>query len=151
VKKLKPTRKGRHHSWTEDEIKQFEARHPVGSRPRLALALLLYSGQRKSDVARMGPQHVRDGTMQVRQDKPMPSQPFRCIRRSRPSLPQAGHASLAELRVYTRAAVRFDKKDRKSWKIKVIISIWRPGLYCQDLAISTTYIRWALRFIPCNR
>lgn len=69
MKKLKPTRKGGHHSWTEDEIKQFEARHPVGSRPRLALAFLLYCGQRKSDVARMGPQHVRNGTMQMRQDK----------------------------------------------------------------------------------
>jgi integrase len=69
VKKIKPTRKGGHHSWTEEEIEQFEARHPIGTRPRLALALLLYSGQRKSDVARMGPQHVRDGTLLVRQDK----------------------------------------------------------------------------------
>jgi site-specific recombinase XerD len=69
VKKIKPTRKGGHHSWTEEEIGQFEDRHPIGTRPRLALALLIYSGQRKSDVVRMGPQHVRGGTLQVRQDK----------------------------------------------------------------------------------
>ena len=43
-----------HHSWTDDEIAQFEQRHPVGSRARLALALLLYTGQRRGDVIRMG-------------------------------------------------------------------------------------------------
>ena len=31
-----------YHSWTEAEIAQFEQRHPVGSRARLAFALLLY-------------------------------------------------------------------------------------------------------------
>jgi len=58
-----------YHSWTEEEIAQFEARHPVGSRARLALALLLYTGQRRSDVVRMGRQHVRDGFLYVRQQK----------------------------------------------------------------------------------
>jgi integrase len=69
VKKIKSTRKGGHHSWTEEEIAQFEERHPIGTRPRLALALLLYSGQRKSDVARMGPQHIRNGVLKVTQLK----------------------------------------------------------------------------------
>ena len=32
----------------------FEARHPVGSRARLAMALMLYTGQRRSDVLRIG-------------------------------------------------------------------------------------------------
>jgi len=58
-----------YHSWTDDEISQFERYHPVGSRARLAIALLLYSGQRRSDVVRMGRQHVRDGALQVRQQK----------------------------------------------------------------------------------
>jgi integrase len=62
-------RSGGFHSWTDEEISQFEARHAVGSRPRLALALLLYTGQRRSDVVRMGRQHVRDGVLQVRQVK----------------------------------------------------------------------------------
>src|SRR5215831_3745672 len=48
------------HTWTEDEIAQFESHHPVGSKPRLALALLLYTGQRRSDVVRMGRQHISD-------------------------------------------------------------------------------------------
>jgi integrase len=57
------------HSWTEEEIAQYEARHPIGSRARLAFALLLYTGQRRSDVARMGRQHVRDGLLHVKQAK----------------------------------------------------------------------------------
>jgi integrase len=58
-----------YHSWTDDEITQFEQRHAIGSRPRLALALLLYTGQRRSDVVRMGRQHVRNGVLLVRQFK----------------------------------------------------------------------------------
>jgi enterobacteria phage integrase len=41
------------HTWTEDEIAQFEARWPKGSRERTAFALYLYTGQRRSDVVRM--------------------------------------------------------------------------------------------------
>jgi integrase len=58
-----------YHSWTDDEITQFQARHPVGSRARLALSLLLYTGQRRSDVVRMGRQHIRDGFLHIRQLK----------------------------------------------------------------------------------
>lgn len=57
------------HTWTEDDIAKFEATHPVGTRPRLAMALLLYTGQRRSDVVRMGHQHVSKGRIQVRQQK----------------------------------------------------------------------------------
>lgn len=56
-------------TWTEGDIAAFEARWPVGSRARLALALLLYTGQRRSDVIRMGPQHVRAGVLDVVQQK----------------------------------------------------------------------------------
>jgi integrase len=57
------------HSWTDKEIAQFEKRHPAGSRARLALRLLLYTGQRRSDVIRMGRQHIQDGWLHVRQQK----------------------------------------------------------------------------------
>jgi integrase len=57
------------YTWTEEDIAAFEARHPVGSRARLALALGLYTGQRRSDVIRMGRQHVRDDVVHVRQSK----------------------------------------------------------------------------------
>jgi integrase len=57
------------HTWTEDEIAAFEAAHPIGSMARLALALLLYTAQRRSDTIRMGRQHLRNGSIQVRQHK----------------------------------------------------------------------------------
>lgn len=57
------------HTWTEEEIQQFETFYPVGTRPRLAFALLLFTGQRKSDVLRMGRQHLKDGGIFVRQQK----------------------------------------------------------------------------------
>ena len=62
-------REGRIHTWTEEEIERFEAHYPIGSRPRLAMALLLHTGQRRSDVVGIGPQHVRDGWISVRQQK----------------------------------------------------------------------------------
>ena len=68
VKQIRVKSSG-YHSWTEDEIEQFERTHPIGTRARLAFALLLYSGQRRSDVIRMGRQHIRDGVLQVRQQK----------------------------------------------------------------------------------
>ncbi len=44
---------GEIHTWTDDEISQFEARWPIGTRERMAFALFLFTGQRKSDVVRM--------------------------------------------------------------------------------------------------
>ena len=58
-----------YHSWTEAEITQFQAYHGPGTRARLALPLLLHTGQRRGDVIRMGRQHIRDGILHVRQQK----------------------------------------------------------------------------------
>lgn len=68
IGKIKTKTEG-HHTWTLTEARQFEAHHPVGTTPRLAFALLLYTGQRRSDVVKMGPQHLEDGTIRVRQMK----------------------------------------------------------------------------------
>ncbi|RIY00866.1 integrase [Aureimonas flava] len=48
------------HAWTLKEIDAYEDRHPVGSKARLALALLLYTAQRREDVRLFGPQHVEE-------------------------------------------------------------------------------------------
>jgi integrase len=68
VKRYRSRSEG-HHSWTEEEIARFQATHPVNSRAGLALALLLYTGQRRSDVARMGWQHIKSNRILVRQQK----------------------------------------------------------------------------------
>jgi integrase len=57
------------HTWSEAEVVQFEARFPIGSKPRLALALLLYTAQRRGDVVRMGWQHLQGDSIAVRQEK----------------------------------------------------------------------------------
>jgi integrase len=57
------------HSWTEAEIEQFEAKHPSGSRARLALALLLYTGQRRGDVTRIQWAHIAGSALRIVQQK----------------------------------------------------------------------------------
>jgi integrase len=67
--KLPPVKSDGYHTWTEAEIARFEAYHKIGSSPRLALALLVFTGQRPGDVRKMGRQHIRDGIIMVRQEK----------------------------------------------------------------------------------
>ena len=58
VKNL-PSNGDGHIAWTEEDVENFEAIHPVGSMARLALALALFTGQRKGDLIRLGRQHVK--------------------------------------------------------------------------------------------
>ena len=60
---------GSHHTWTDPELAQFEATWPVGTRERLAYALLLYTGQRGGDVVRMSRRDIVDGYIHVVQEK----------------------------------------------------------------------------------
>jgi integrase len=57
------------HSWTLDEVQQFEQRHPIGTKARLAMALLLYTSQRRSDVILFGRQHVCENRLIFTQQK----------------------------------------------------------------------------------
>lgn len=57
------SRSGGFLTWSEDNIAAFVEHHELGSRAHLALMLLLHTGQRRSDVVRMGWQHVRDGVL----------------------------------------------------------------------------------------
>jgi integrase len=52
-----------------DEVQQFEECHPIGTKARLAFALLLYTGQRRSDVIRFGKQHTKGGVLTFTQYK----------------------------------------------------------------------------------
>jgi integrase len=56
-------------AWTEGDIEKFEAKFPIGTKPRLALALALYTAQRRGDIVRMHRQHVRGDKIAVRQQK----------------------------------------------------------------------------------
>ena len=56
-------------TWGEDQIAAYRKKHALGTKARLALELLVNTGQRRSDVVRMGRQHIRDGVLSLRQQK----------------------------------------------------------------------------------
>jgi integrase len=56
-------------TWGEAEIERFEKTHPVGSKARLAFALLLYTGQRRSDVVKLGASDVHGDVLTLDQQK----------------------------------------------------------------------------------
>ena len=58
-----------YHEWTEEEVAAFEARWPIGTRERLAMAILLYAGFRRGDAYTLGRQHIRNGVIYVRTEK----------------------------------------------------------------------------------
>lgn len=60
---LRPINPEGFHTWTIEEVRRFEERHPIGAKARLALALLLYTGARRSDVVRLGRQMERYGAL----------------------------------------------------------------------------------------
>lgn len=57
------------HTWTEDEIARYEARHPIGTMARLAIDLMLWTGQRGGDARIMGPGHIRGKRLEITQEK----------------------------------------------------------------------------------
>lgn len=65
------------HSWTIEEVEQFEKVHPLGTKAHLALAVLLYTGQRRSDVVSFGYHMVRDGWLSFTQVKGKKRKPVR--------------------------------------------------------------------------
>lgn len=58
-----------YHRWTEDELSAFEAKHPLGTKPRLAFALLLYGAQRSGDVRHMTHDTIAGDRIRLDQSK----------------------------------------------------------------------------------
>jgi integrase len=88
-------------------VHRFEARHPVGSKARLALALLLLLGVRRGDLATLGRQHVRDGWIRFVPAKTR----YRCREMSeKPILPPlAGIIAASPIGGLTFLETEFDK------------------------------------------
>lgn len=61
---LRSRNKAGYHRWTAEEVARFEERWPLGTRERLALDVLLYTGLRRGDAVRLGKQHIREGVIQ---------------------------------------------------------------------------------------
>ena len=59
-----------HHTWTEDGDRAVFARHPLDTSAGLAMALMLYTGQRRGDVVTHGtPARHAGDLIAVRQEK----------------------------------------------------------------------------------
>ncbi len=57
------------HTWSVPEVAQFRARHPIGTKARLALDMLLFLGLRRSDVILAGKQHVTGEVLSMQTTK----------------------------------------------------------------------------------
>ncbi|WP_068318996.1 tyrosine-type recombinase/integrase [Polycladidibacter hongkongensis] len=68
VPRLKIKSEG-HHTWTPEEIEQYRARWPLGTRERLALEVLAFTGLRRGDVCRVGPAHVKNKILSIKTEK----------------------------------------------------------------------------------
>ena len=90
---LKSNNPAGYHTWTVEEVRRFEQRHAIGAKARLALALLLFTGQRRSDITRLGRQHVRDGKISFTQFKGRNRKPKRLVLPILPALQRTIDAS----------------------------------------------------------
>lgn len=55
--------------WNEEDVAAYEKRWPIGTKERVWLDVLLYTGLRRGDAVRFGRQHVRDGVGTIKTEK----------------------------------------------------------------------------------
>ncbi len=55
--------------WTEDDVERYHEKWRVGTKERVWLDILLYTGLRRGDAVRIGRQHVRDGVASIKTEK----------------------------------------------------------------------------------
>ena len=55
--------------WTEEHVAAYETRWPIGTRQRVWLDVLLYTGLRRGDAVRLGRQHMRDAVAMIKTEK----------------------------------------------------------------------------------
>jgi integrase len=55
--------------WGDDDIAAYEKRWPIGTRQRVWLDVLVYTGLRRGDAVRFGRQHIRNGIGSIKTEK----------------------------------------------------------------------------------
>jgi integrase len=70
VKDVRPPKTAGFRAWEEEDVEKFDAHWPLGTRESLALAILLYTGLRRGDAARLGRQHVKNGVSRSPRKRP---------------------------------------------------------------------------------
>ena len=56
-------------AWTEDDVDRYEVRWGEGTKERVWLHVLLYTGLRRGDAVRLGQQHIHEGVATIRTEK----------------------------------------------------------------------------------
>jgi integrase len=57
------------HTWSIEQVEQYRAKHKLGTKPRLAIDILLFLGLRRGDAVVVGRQHLKDGIISLRTEK----------------------------------------------------------------------------------
>jgi integrase len=125
-----------HATWSEEQIAQFEKRWPIGTRERLLFALLLYTGQRCSDVLKLGRHSIVDGTFPVKQQKTgvevwVPVHPELT----------ASIAACNVVELHSETFLGIDQRELNKWFRKA----------CNDAGLPTTCVPHGLRKAFCRR
>ncbi|MBF9030426.1 tyrosine-type recombinase/integrase [Rhodobacterales bacterium HKCCE3408] len=63
------TKSSGHPTWSRADIAKFREAYPIGSSPRAIMELAYWTGARRGDVVRLGPQHVHEGVLSFGQGK----------------------------------------------------------------------------------
>lgn len=58
-----------HKPWTEEDVIAFYKVHGPGTQARLAIEMILFTGLRRGDVWRIGPQHIRNDVLELKAEK----------------------------------------------------------------------------------
>jgi integrase len=56
-------------AWSEADMVAYETRWPIGTRQRVWLDVMAYTGLRRGDAVRLGRQHVRNGVATIKTEK----------------------------------------------------------------------------------
>lgn len=56
-------------AWSEEDMAAYEKRWPIGTRQRVWIDVLAYTGLRRGDAVRIGRQHVRNGVATLKTEK----------------------------------------------------------------------------------
>lgn len=105
-----------HHTWTMEEVDQFAAHHPLGTQARLAFDIMLYTGLRISDAIRLGPQHIKDGRINIKAQKTKIDVSIPVLPPLAKSIAAANISSL--LFLTNRKGKAWDRQNASAWFVK---------------------------------
>jgi integrase len=119
-----------HATWTDEQIERFRARHPLGSKPRLALELLVNVASRRGDSISLGRQHLKEGWLIFTQEKNRRRKPLKVetpIAAPLAAAIEACPSSPESLTFLTNEWGRpFSKKSFNAWFRKQVIAAGLP-------------------------